>query len=131
MALVILAATTNLQLYNKGLIHSSSQVAYTSFLQKLAAEKGIEARKSTSSPKKTKGSKKPSPTKTAEAPAPTLKPLGLFQTNRMDLEAEASDANKALQQLDSGMQQTVFKFAKNLLERSKSDNQKEENTRRG
>ena len=45
--------------------------------------------------------------------------MGHFQTNRMDLEAEASDANKALQQLDSGMQQTVSKFAKNLLEQSR------------
>ena len=37
----------------------------------------------------------------------------------MDLEAEASDANKALQKLDSGMQQTVSKFAKNLLKQSR------------
>ena len=78
MALVLLAATTNLQLYNKGLIHSSAQVAYTSFLQKWAAEKAIEARKNTSSPKKTKGAKKHSPAKTAETPAPTPNLLGPF-----------------------------------------------------
>ena len=119
MALVISAATTNLQLYNKGLMQSSAQVAYTIYLQKLASEKAIETRKNRSSPKKTKGAKKHSPTKTAEVPAPTPKPLGPFQTNRMDLEVEASDANKALQQLDSGMQQTVSKFAKNLLEQSR------------
>ena len=92
----------------------------------MATEQAIEARKKASSPKKTKGAKKTSPTKTAEASAPTPNSLGPFQTNRMDLEAEASDANKALQQLDSGMQQTVSKFAKNLLEQSRKTTLKKE-----
>ena len=90
----------------------------------MADETAVEARNKTPPPKKNKGTKKPSSTKTTEETAPITKPLGLFQANRMDLEAEASNANKALQQLYSGVQQTVSKFSKNLLEQSSKTNLK-------